>query len=52
MRLDAVNPGYTLTDLRPAGFEPTWPRSTSLPTTAASPLVTSGSVSPGGGPGR
>lgn len=47
LRLDAVNPGYTLTDLLPAGFEPMvsaldWTDEGELV------LVTSGSVSPSG----
>ncbi|MGI5187824.1 family 16 glycoside hydrolase [Promicromonospora sp. CA-289599] len=47
MRLDAVHPGYTLTDLRPEGFEPMvagldWTDDDRLA------VVTSGSVSPGG----
>lgn len=47
MRLDAVHPGYTLTDLRPEGFEPMvaaldWTGDDRLA------VVTSGSVSPGG----
>ncbi|WP_419707768.1 family 16 glycoside hydrolase [Promicromonospora sp. NFX87] len=47
MRLDAVHPGYTLTDLRPDGFEPMvagldWTDDDRLA------VVTSGSVSPGG----
>ncbi|MFD2793072.1 family 16 glycoside hydrolase [Promicromonospora vindobonensis] len=47
MRLDSVHPGYTLTDLRPEGFEPMvsgmdWTDDDQLVVT------TSGSVSPGG----
>lgn len=47
MRLDSVYPGYTLTDLRPEGFEPMvagldWTDDDRLA------VVTSGSVSPGG----
>ncbi|WP_235792167.1 family 16 glycoside hydrolase [Virgibacillus salidurans] len=47
MRLDSVYPGYTLTDLRPDGFEPAvsamdWMDDGDLV------VVTSGSVSPGG----
>lgn len=47
MRLDAVHPGYTLTDLRPEGFEPMvagldWTDDDRLA------VVTTGSVSPGG----
>lgn len=47
MRLDSVYPGYTLTDLRPEGFEPMvagldWTDDERLA------VVTSGSVSPGG----
>ncbi|WP_018930459.1 family 16 glycoside hydrolase [Gracilibacillus lacisalsi] len=47
MRLDSVYPGYTLTDLRPDGFEPMvsamdWTNDGDLV------VVTSGSVSPGG----
>ncbi|MFI6426635.1 family 16 glycoside hydrolase [Promicromonospora sp. NPDC050880] len=47
MRLDSVYPGYTLTDLRPDGFEPMvaaldWTDDDRLA------VVTSGSVSPGG----
>ncbi|MEU4364764.1 family 16 glycoside hydrolase [Promicromonospora sp. NPDC023987] len=47
MRLDSVYPGYTLTDLRPDGFEPMvsgldWTEDERLA------VVTSGSVSPGG----
>ncbi|WP_460750773.1 family 16 glycoside hydrolase [Myceligenerans cantabricum] len=47
MRLDSVHPGYTLTDLRPEGFEP---MVAALDWTADDRLavVTSGSVSPGG----
>lgn len=47
MRLDSVHPGYTLTDLRPEGFEP---MVTALDWTADDRLavVTAGSVSPGG----
>ncbi|WP_344106299.1 family 16 glycoside hydrolase [Myceligenerans crystallogenes] len=46
MRLDAVHPGYTLTDLRPEGFEPMvaaldWMGDRLV-------VATSGSVSPGG----
>ncbi|WP_129789312.1 family 16 glycoside hydrolase [Promicromonospora panici] len=47
MRLDSVYPGYTLTDLRPEGFEPMvagldWTEDDRLA------VLTSGSVSPGG----
>ncbi|MGW2095661.1 family 16 glycoside hydrolase [Promicromonospora sukumoe] len=47
MRLDSVYPGYTLTDLRPEGFEPMvagldWTDDDRLA------VVTAGSVSPGG----
>jgi hypothetical protein len=47
MRLDSVHPGYTLTDLRPEGFEPMvagldWTDDDRLA------VVTSGSVSPAG----
>ncbi|MEU4388039.1 family 16 glycoside hydrolase [Promicromonospora sp. NPDC023805] len=47
MRLDSVHPGYTLTDLRPEGFEPMvagldWTDDDRLA------VVTTGSVSPGG----
>ena len=47
LRLDAVNPNYTLTNLRPAGFEP---MVSGLDFTDDDELVvvTSGSVSPGG----
>ncbi|RPF20256.1 family 16 glycoside hydrolase [Myceligenerans xiligouense] len=47
MRLDSVHPGYSLTDLRPEGFEP---MVAALDWTADDRLVvvTSGSVSPGG----
>jgi hypothetical protein len=47
LRLDAVNPNYTLTNLRPAGFEP---KVTGLDFTDDDRLVviTSGSVSSGG----
>jgi hypothetical protein len=47
LRLDAVNPNYTLTNLRPAGFEP---KVTGLDFTDDGRLVvtTSGSVSSGG----
>lgn len=47
LRLDAVHPGYTLTDLRPEGFEP---MVSGMDWTEDGRLVvaTSGSVSPGG----
>lgn len=47
LRLDSVNPNYTLTDLRPAGFEP---KVTGLDFNDADELIviTAGSVSSGG----
>ena len=49
LRLDAVNPNYTLTDLRPAGFEPRVAAIDFLPDGRMA-LLTSGTPRPGADP--